>query len=148
MFTNFFCQFFNRQLQKNIRHKLFFFFNRMTSKWYEASPRAKKIVYMFTMRSLEPCYLTIGGITVMSLQNFTSVRKIWFFYLPLKILNTNNSSYNSWDEFPDPASICLVLHHVTIVSIKWKFRSKFRERLWRNCYMYSSTNKHFKLSKL
>ena len=72
------------------------------------------------MRSLEPCYLTIGGITVMSLQNFSSVRKIWLFHLPLKILNTNNF-YNLWNEFPDPASIGLVFHRFTIVSIKWKF---------------------------
>ena len=118
----------------------------MISNWYKASPRAKKIMCMFTMRSLEPCNLTIGGVNVMSLQNFSSVRKLRFFYLPLKTSNTNNF-YNCRDVFPGPSYISLVLHHVTIVPMKWKFRSKFRKLIWKNCYVYSSTNKYFKLSK-
>ena len=92
----------------------------MMSNWYDASPRAKKIMCMLTTRSLVPCYLTIGGLNVMSLQNFSGVKKIvlFIFLLSSKNFKRINNFTDSRDVFSGPSYISLVLHHLTIAKMK------------------------------
>nr|AXM05186.1 odorant receptor [Campoletis chlorideae] len=69
----------NYYAQKLMDYSCDVYTNILKSNWENASLRTQKLLCFFTMRSLVPSVITIGGFYVMSVQTFNWVRQSLFF---------------------------------------------------------------------
>jgi len=59
---------------KTAREPLSTYDCRMNLNWYDASLRTKKLIPFMMMRMQPPCVLTAGGMFVLCMETFTTVR--------------------------------------------------------------------------
>ncbi|KAF3054404.1 Odorant receptor 121 [Nylanderia fulva] len=61
--------------QKLIDYSGYLHTNLINLKWYDASPRTKKLVLFMMMKTQPPCVLTAGGMFVLCMQTFATIVK-------------------------------------------------------------------------